>query len=53
MHFALTEEQSAIQSMALDFTKERLAPKSLEWDQTGHFPVDVIRETAPLGISAI
>ncbi len=53
MHFALTEEQSAIQSMALDFAKERLAPKSLEWDQTGHFPVDVIRETAPLGISAI
>jgi len=53
MHFALTEEQAAIQEMALAFAKERLAPKAGEWDETSHFPVDVIRETAPLGMSAI
>ncbi len=53
MHFALTEEQAAIQEMALDFAKEQLAPKALEWDETEHFPVDVIRETAGLGMAAI
>jgi alkylation response protein AidB-like acyl-CoA dehydrogenase len=53
MHFALTEEQTAIQETALNFAKERLAPKALEWDETAHFPVDVIRETAALGMATI
>jgi alkylation response protein AidB-like acyl-CoA dehydrogenase len=53
MHFALTEEQSAIQDVALAFAKERLAPKAAEWDETAHFPVDVIRETAALGMATI
>jgi alkylation response protein AidB-like acyl-CoA dehydrogenase len=53
MHFALTEEQLAIQETALAFAKERLAPKALEWDETAHFPVDVIRETAVLGMATI
>jgi alkylation response protein AidB-like acyl-CoA dehydrogenase len=53
MHFALTEEQAAIQETALAFAKERIAPHAAEWDETGHFPVDVIRATAPLGMAAI
>ncbi len=53
MHFALTEEQLAIQDMALTFAKERLAPHALEWDETAHFPVDVIRESAALGMATI
>ena len=53
MHFALTEEQAQIQDMALSFAKERIAPGAAEWDEKGHFPVDVIRETAALGIGTI
>ena len=53
MHFALTEEQVAIQDMALQFAKDRIAPGADEWDQKSHFPVDVIREVAPLGMAAI
>jgi len=53
MHFALTEEQAAIQETALSFAKERIAPHAAEWDETSHFPVDVIRETAALGMAAI
>lgn len=53
MHFALTEEQSAIQDTALAFARDRIAPGALEWDETSHFPVDVIRETAALGIGTI
>jgi alkylation response protein AidB-like acyl-CoA dehydrogenase len=53
MHFALTEEQAAIQETALNFAKERIAPNALDWDERGHFPVDVIRETAALGMATI
>jgi alkylation response protein AidB-like acyl-CoA dehydrogenase len=53
MHFALTEEQQAIQETALAFARERIAPDAAAWDETSHFPVDVIRETAALGMAAI
>ena len=53
MHFALSEEQTSIQDMALTFAKERLAPHALAWDETSHFPIDVIRETAKLGMATI
>src|SRR6185295_19995580 len=53
MHFALTEEQAAIQETALTFAKERLSPHAIVWDEKSHFPVDVIREMAPLGMATI
>src|SRR4029450_12422129 len=53
MHFALTEEQAAIQDTALTFAKERIAPHAAEWDETSHFPVAVIKETAALGMGTI
>jgi hypothetical protein len=53
MHFTLTDEQAAIQETALAFAKERIAPHAAEWDETHHFPVDVIRDTAALGMATI
>jgi alkylation response protein AidB-like acyl-CoA dehydrogenase len=53
MHFQLTEEQAAIQETALTFAKERIAPFAGEWDEREDFPVDVIKETARLGMAAI
>lgn len=53
MDFSLSDEQVAIQDMALDFTKERLAPDAVDWDERGFFPVDVIRECAALGMASI
>jgi alkylation response protein AidB-like acyl-CoA dehydrogenase len=53
MHFAPTPEQAAIQETALTFAKERIAPHAAEWDEKSHFPVDVIRDTAALGMAAI
>ncbi len=53
MHFALTEDQAAIQDTALNFAKERIAPGAAEWDEKAHFPVDIIRETAALGMATI
>jgi len=52
-HFDLTEEQHAIVEMARGFADTRLAPKALEWDAEKHFPIDVLRETAELGMAGI
>ncbi|RLQ87403.1 acyl-CoA dehydrogenase family protein [Notoacmeibacter ruber] len=53
MHFELNEEQRAIQEMALSFAAERLAPKAVEWDQTSHFPEEVVRSVGELGLGGI
>jgi alkylation response protein AidB-like acyl-CoA dehydrogenase len=53
MNFALSDEQLAIQETALAFARERIAPHAGTWDETAHFPVDVIRETAALGMATI
>ncbi|NQY95680.1 MAG: acyl-CoA dehydrogenase family protein [Henriciella sp.] len=49
----LSEEQVMIQDMAKRFAADRLAPHTSEWDETKHFPVKVIRETAELGFAGI
>jgi alkylation response protein AidB-like acyl-CoA dehydrogenase len=51
--FALTDDQIAIRDMARAFAAEKLAPHAAEWDEKRHFPVDVIRETAALGMAGI
>ena len=53
MDFILNEEQAAIRETALAFAQERIAPFAAEWDEKCHFPVDVIREVAALGMAAI
>ncbi|KAB2851162.1 MAG: acyl-CoA dehydrogenase [Hyphomicrobiaceae bacterium] len=53
MNFALSDEQAQIRETALAFARERLAPNALKWDEAAHFPVDVIRETAALGMAVI
>lgn len=53
MDFALTEEQEAIQEMARRFAADELAPHAAEWDEKKHFPVDVIRKSAELGLAGI
>jgi len=51
--FALTDEQQAIQEMARAFAADNLAPHALEWDETGHFPEDVVRSVGELGLAGI
>ena len=49
----LDEDDRVIAETAAAFAATRLAPHSLEWDRTKHFPVDVLRESAELGMAAI
>src|SRR6202000_1388108 len=53
MQFALSEDQSAIRDMARDFAAEKIAPHAVRWDEEKHFPVDVMREAAKLGIGGV
>src|SRR3954447_19210382 len=53
MQFALTDDQIAVRDMAREFAGERIAPHALRWDEEKHFPVDVMREAATLGIGGI
>lgn len=49
----LNEEQGSIFAMAADFGAQELAPHALEWDEQKHFPVDVLRKAAALGMGGI
>ncbi len=51
--FELPEATCELQSVALDFARERLAPQALEWDRERHFPVEVLREAAGLGMAGL
>ncbi|MCO5129013.1 MAG: isobutyryl-CoA dehydrogenase [Xanthobacteraceae bacterium] len=53
MQFALNEDQIAVRDMARNFAAEKIAPFALKWDEEKHFPVDVMREAASLGIGGI
>ncbi len=51
--FALNEDHRAIAEMAQNFARAEIAPKAIEWDQEKHFPVDVLRKAAGLGMGGI
>lgn len=54
MHFFdLDDDERVIVETAAAFAAKRLAPHALDWDATKHFPVDVLREAAELGMAAI
>ena len=49
----LDDDERVITETASAFAAKRIAPHALEWDHTKHFPVDVMREAAGLGMAAI
>ncbi len=46
----LNEDQAMVREMARRFAAERLAPHSAHWDETHHFPREVIAEMGALGL---
>ncbi len=49
----LNDDERVIAETAAAFAAKRLAPHALEWDRSKHFPVDVLREAAELGMAGI
>jgi alkylation response protein AidB-like acyl-CoA dehydrogenase len=53
MDFEFTQEHLAIKEMAADFARDKLAPMADEWDEHSHFPIDVLRAAAELGMGGL
>ena len=53
MDFHFSEEQLQIQSIARDFAQKRIAPVAADFDKSGEFPLDNIREMGKLGLMGI
>ncbi|MEO6967292.1 MAG: acyl-CoA dehydrogenase family protein [Rhodanobacteraceae bacterium] len=53
MDFDFSEEQLQIQSIARDFAQKRIAPVAADFDKSGAFPLENIREMGALGLMGI
>ncbi|WP_019972261.1 acyl-CoA dehydrogenase family protein [Mycobacterium sp. 141] len=54
MHlYELDDDERVIAETAAAFAEKCIAPYALEWDEKHHFPTDVLREAAELGMAAI
>jgi alkylation response protein AidB-like acyl-CoA dehydrogenase len=51
--FGLDDDERVIVETAAAFAEKRVAPYALEWDENHHFPIEVLREAAELGMAAI
>jgi alkylation response protein AidB-like acyl-CoA dehydrogenase len=52
MNFSLTPEQQAIQARARAFAQDEVAPLAREADETGQFPLHLVRRMGELGFLA-
>ena len=53
MDFRLTEEQRLLQRSVREFAETEIRPHVREWDETQHFPVEVVPALASLGLMGI
>ena len=53
MDFSLTPEQREIQTLARDFTGEKIQPHAAEWDRDHHFPRELFSQLAELGLMGV
>lgn len=51
--FDLSDDQRDIVEAVRDFAQTALAPHAIEWDQTKHFPVDVLEQAGEMGFGGI
>lgn len=49
----LTEDQTAIQTLARQFADKEMAPFMLDWDEREHFPAETLRKSAELGFGGL
>lgn len=48
--FSLTEEQQALRAKARAFAEEQIAPRARAFDETGEFPMDIMRSAFDAGL---
>jgi hypothetical protein len=53
MEFDLSEEQQQVRMSVREFAEGEIAPHVLEWDETQHFPEELIPKLAELGLMGV
>jgi len=53
MEFELSEEQEQVKLSVREFAEAEIAPHVMEWDETQHFPVELIPKLAELGLMGV
>jgi alkylation response protein AidB-like acyl-CoA dehydrogenase len=53
MEFELSEEQQQVKSSVREFAEGEIAPHIHEWDETQHFPVELVPKLAELGLMGV
>jgi hypothetical protein len=53
MQFALSDEQVLLRSAVREFAEAEIRPHVREWDETQHFPRDLVPKLAALGLMGI
>src|SRR5437016_9182746 len=53
MDFRLTEEQELLRRSVREFAEREIRPHVREWDETQHFPVELLPKLAELGLMGI
>lgn len=53
MVFQLDDEQREIQGLVRKFARNEIAPKADEWDEEHHFPREILKPMAELGLAGL
>jgi len=53
MDFEITQEQRTFVDRVADFSRDRVAAQAASIDQTGTFPIELVREAFSLGLSSV
>ena len=51
--FTISDDQRDLVAMVAEFTADTITPYAVEWDRAHHFPADVLRKAADLGMGGI
>jgi butyryl-CoA dehydrogenase len=53
MNLSLTDDQKAFQQRVAAYARERIAPRAAAIDESGEYPLDLVREIARLGLMGV
>ncbi|MEA2001296.1 MAG: acyl-CoA dehydrogenase family protein [Actinomycetota bacterium] len=53
MRFELNEDHETFRKVVREFAQSEIAPHAADWDQSGEFPTDTVRQMGDLGLFAL
>src|SRR5437764_3593227 len=53
VEFAFTEEQEQLRKSVREFAEGEIAPHVMEWDETSHFPLEIMPKLAEMGLLGV